>query len=121
MLSAISKERGQEHFAIYDFSVNVSKFKQWLQGLRDSNSDGKICLFLDNLSAHRSKKSLAEMERLDFKWIFNIAYSPEYNPIELTFSKVKSSFRKLRAKKLAGLIQDSHRSMVEQAVKSVRK
>ena len=61
------------------------------------------------------------MERLGFKWIFKIAYSPEYNPIELTFSKVKASFRKLRAKKLAGLIQDSHRSMVEQAVKSVRK
>ena len=30
VLSAISKERGQEHFAIYDFSVNVQKFKQWL-------------------------------------------------------------------------------------------
>ena len=76
---------------------------------------------MDNLSCHRSKKSQAEMTRLGFKWIYNVAYSPEFNPIELTFSKVKASFKSLRAKKLAGLIQDSHRSLVEKAVTSVKK
>ena len=59
---------------------------------------------MDNLSCHRSKKSQTEMTKLGFKWIYNVSYSPEYNPIELTFSKVKASFKSLRARKLAGLI-----------------
>ena len=89
VLSAISKEKGQEHYQIYENSVNVQKFKAYLQQLRDKNGDDKIALFMDNLSAHRSDKSRAEMARLGFRCIFNVPYSPEWNPIEFAFSKVK--------------------------------
>ncbi len=104
VLSAISTEKGQEHFKIFDKSVNVQKFKQYLQELREKNGEEKIALFLDNLSAHRSEKSKVEASRLGFRFIFNVPYSPEYNPIEFVFSKVKQRFRVLRARKLAGLI-----------------
>ena len=60
VLSAISKEKGQEHFKVFDNSVNVAKFKQYLKELRDRNGTDKIALFLDNLSAHRSEKSKVE-------------------------------------------------------------
>ena len=30
VLSAISREKGQEHYKIYEQSVNVQKFKQYL-------------------------------------------------------------------------------------------
>ena len=106
---------------MYDNSVNVQKFKQYLQELRARNGDEKIALFMDNLSAHRSEKSLTEATRLGFRCIFNVPYSPEYNPIEFVFSKVKQKFRTLRARKLAGVIQDGHEAMVRQAVESVRK
>ena len=61
------------------------------------------------------------MRELGFRWIYNAAYSPEYNPIELVFSKVKQKFKALRARKLTGQIQDDHASMVHQAVQCVRK
>ena len=61
VLAAISKEKGQEHFRIFEDSVNVQKFKEYLQELRHLNPDEKIALFRDNLSAHRSEKSRAEM------------------------------------------------------------
>ena len=61
------------------------------------------------------------MRELGFKWIFSVSYSPEYNPIELTFSKVKREFKRLRAKKLTGLIQDDHDALIKKAVRSVRK
>ena len=89
VLSAISKEKGQEHYQIYENSVNVQKFKAYLQQLRDKNGDDKIALFMYNLSAHRSDKSRAEMARLGFRCIFNVPYSPEWNPIDFAFSKVK--------------------------------
>ena len=113
VLSAISKENGQEHYKIYENSVNIQKFKQYLQELRDRNGKEKIALFMDNLAAHKSEKSKTEMAMLGFRCIFNVPYSPEYNPIEFVFSKVKQKFRTLRARKLAGVIQDGHRSMIE--------
>ena len=108
VLSAISKEKGQEHYQVFEYSVNVAKFKQYLQELRDKNKEEKIALFMDNLSAHRSEKSKVEAARLGFRCIFNVPYSPEYNPIEFVFSKVKQKFRSLRARKIAGVIQDGH-------------
>ena len=121
VLAAISKEKGQEHYRIFENSVNIQKFKQYLQELRDLNGEDKIALFMDNLSAHRSEKSKVEMARLGFRCIFNVPYSPEYNPIEFVFSKVKQRFRALRARKMAGVIQDEHEAMVRQAVENVRK
>ena len=121
VLAAISMEKGLEHFKIFEKSVNIPKFKGYLQELRERNGDDKIALFLDNLSAHKSDKTKTEAARLGFRLIFNVPYSPEYNPIEFVFSKVKQKFRTLRARKMAGVIQDSHRSMVRQAVECVRK
>ena len=89
--------------------------------LKVMSGEEKIALFMDNLPAHRSEKAREEMVRLGFRAILNIPYIPKYNPIEFTFSKVKERFRRLRARKLAGLSQDSHRSMIEQAFKSLRK
>ena len=54
VLSSISKEKGLEHYRIFDNSVNIPKFKEFLQELRNQNGDDKIALFMDNLSAHRS-------------------------------------------------------------------
>ena len=76
---------------------------------------------MDNLSAHTSKKSKEAMRQLGFRYIYNLAYAPEYNPIEFVFSKIKARFRTLRAQKLTGVIQDSHDAIISKAVKSVRK
>ena len=47
LLSAISREKGQEHFRIFPKSVDIPKFKEWLQELRILNGSDKICLFMD--------------------------------------------------------------------------
>ena len=106
---------------IFPDSVNVQKFKLYLQELRERNPDDKICLFMDNLQVHKSEKSIKEMKRLGFKHIFNVSYSPEYNPIEFTFSKIKASFKALRAQKLTGLRQESHEQLIRKAVQTIRK
>ena len=76
---------------------------------------------MDNLSVHTSEKAKKTMRKLGFKWVYNLAYNPETNPIEFVFSKVKHNFRNLRARKFMGLTQDSHEALVHQAVKAVRK
>ena len=37
MLAGVSKENGQEHFKVFDFSVNIDKFKEYLDELRAIN------------------------------------------------------------------------------------
>ena len=77
LLAGISKDSGLEHYQIFEKSVNDDKFKVYLQGVRAANPEKRICLFMDNLGAHTSKKSKKEMSRLGFRWIFNVPYSPE--------------------------------------------
>ena len=110
-----------EHFQIFNYSVNIERFIDYLQGLRSANEGEQICIFMDNLGVHVSEDTKKEMRRLQFRWIYNVPYSPEYNPIEFAFAKIKARFRSLRARKLAGLDQGSTRSLVAQAVECIRK
>ena len=121
LLAAISKGKGREHSKVFPKSVNVPKFKEWLRELRERNGDDKICLFLDNLSSHRSEKAQKFMKELGFKYIFNLPYAPEYNPIELVFSQLKHKFKALRAQKLVGLRQVPHETLVTLAWEDINK
>ena len=121
LLAGISKEKGVDLFKVYDFSVNIDKFIEYVRELRAVNPDTKIAIFMDNLSAHTADRSKQAMRELGFRWIYNVPYSPEYNPIEFVFSQDKANFRALRAKKLMGLTTESHQTMVERAVTSVKK
>ena len=76
---------------------------------------------MDQLKVHTSNDAKEIMRNLQFSWIYNIAYSPEYNPIELTFSKIKHEFKRLRARKLIGLTQESHEALIARAVRAVKK
>ena len=106
---------------LFPQSVNIPKFKEYLIKLREENKDEKICVFMDNLTTHTSKKTKESMKQLGIRYLFNISYSPDYNPIESVFSKVKQKFRCLRARRLTGVIHDSYEMIIEKAIKSVRK
>ena len=121
LLCGISKEKGIEHFRVFEQSVNVDKFKEYLSELRAANGLDKICLFMDNLSAHTSERAKKAMRDHGFRFVYNVPYSPDYNPIEFVFSLVKRNFKHMRAKKLTGLIQDSHETMVAKAVRKIKK
>jgi hypothetical protein len=101
--------------------VNIPKFKQYLTKLREVNGDAKLCIFMDNLTTHTSKKTRKTMQDLHIKALFNLSYSPDLNPIESTFSKVKQKFKVLRIQKLTGQISDSYETIINKAVKSLRK
>ena len=60
---------------------------------------------MDNLSVHHNSEVLATMERLNFKYIFNAPYSPEFNPIEFVFAKVKRYFK---SQKLRQIVNNKH-------------
>lgn len=63
---------------------------------------------MDNLSVHKSRSVREAIERRGCQLWFLPAYSPDLNPIEEAFSKVKNSLRKARARTLDALFEATH-------------
>ena len=70
-------------------SIDTEKFIKYLVELRKAHKDKKIAIFFDNLGVHRSYVVRNKLSELDIPCIFNAAYAPEFNPIELVFAKIK--------------------------------
>jgi len=86
-------------------SVNGTVFYGYIeQCVAPTLQPGDI-LFMDNLSAHK----VAGLEELicarGAHLIYLPPYSPDFNPIELAWSKVKTILRRLKARTLPDLIE----------------
>jgi transposase len=60
---------------------------------------------MDNLSAHKGEKVRELIEARGCKLIYLPPYSPDYNPIEEAFSKIKGLLRKAAARTCEALIE----------------
>jgi transposase len=58
---------------------------------------------LDNLVAHKRQKAVEAIERAGCRLLYLPPYSPDLNPIELAFSKLKSLLRKASKRTVDGL------------------
>ena len=57
-----------------------------------------ILLILDNLATHRSPKATAILKDIGAWFLFLPPYSPDLNPIEMAFAKLKALIRKAAAR-----------------------
>ena len=89
--------------------------------VRDAHGEQKVCLFMDNLAVHRSKKSKARIDELGIRWLFNLPYQCELNPIELVFSKVKQKFKTQRAESLVRGKRPNIHTLIMRSVKCLLK
>jgi transposase len=60
---------------------------------------------MDNLSAHKSEPTLASIRQTGADVRFLPAYSPDLNPIEQMWSKVKNTLRSLEARTRESLLE----------------
>jgi transposase len=60
---------------------------------------------MDNLSAHRPRRIRELIEQQDCELLYLPAYSPDYNPIEEAFSKIKNLLRKATARSKEALVE----------------
>jgi transposase len=62
-------------------------------------------VIMDNLSPHKSAPTLSLIARAGAEVLFLPAYSPEFNPIEKMWSKLKASLRSTEARTQPALIE----------------
>lgn len=58
---------------------------------------------LDNLPAHKVRAARAAIEQAGARLVFLPPYSPDFNPIEQAFAKLKALLRQAAARTVAGL------------------
>jgi len=59
---------------------------------------------LDNLSVHKGERVRQWIEAAGCRLLFLPAYSPDFNPIELAFAKLKAPLRRLAARTFEALL-----------------
>lgn len=85
-------------------ATNAEVFRAYVREvLVPSLRTGDIVI-LDNLSAHKDQRALALIGEAGAEVRFLPAYSPDLNPIEMMWSKVKALLRKAQARSHADLL-----------------
>ena len=60
-------------------------------------------VILDNLSSHKSEKAAAILKDRGAWFLITPPYSPDLNPIEMAFSKLKAHLRRIGARTIDAL------------------
>jgi transposase len=72
--------------------------------LAPSLEEGRVVV-MDNLSAHRPKRVRELIERRGCQLLYLPSYSPDYNPIEEAFAKIKGLLRQAVARTKVTLVE----------------
>jgi transposase len=88
----------------YDSAMTAATFEAWLERhLLPTLEEGDIVV-LDNLQAHKSPRVAQILAKKSCTVRYLPPYSPDFNPIEKAYSKLKAILRKLAERTVAGLI-----------------
>jgi transposase len=88
---------------VLDGPINRETFQAYVdQVLGPELVPGDIVV-MDNLSSHKGPAVRAAIEAAGARLLFLPPYSPDFNPIEMAFSKLKALLRKAAARTMEGL------------------
>lgn len=103
LLASMSAEGMGECLAVQGATTKII-FEIYIERvLAPSLKAGQIVV-MDNLSAHKGEKVRELIEEVGCELLYLPPYSPDLNPIEEAFSKVKNLLRKAQARTREGLI-----------------
>ena len=97
--------RGLSAARTFDGPINAALFEDWVETcLVPTLSPGEIVV-MDNLPAHKGPRVKQLIEAAGAELRYLPAYSPDMNPIEKAFSKLKAFLRKIAERTVAGLLR----------------
>jgi len=88
---------------VIDGPINGETFLAWVEQFLVPTLTAGDIVVMDNLGSHKGPAVQAAIEAVDARLLFLPAYSPEFNPIEQVFAKLKALLRKLAARSLDAL------------------
>lgn len=79
---------------VIDGPINGVSFTAWVQQFLVPTLGPRDIVIADNLGSHKGKAARSAIRSAGAKLFFLPAYSPDLNPIEMVFAKLKTLLRK---------------------------
>ena len=92
---------------LFDGPINGEAFLAYVTALLVPTLRPGDVVIMDNLGSHRGKLVRKAIRQAGAKLLFLPKYSPDLNPIEQVFSKLKHMLRKAQARSYDALLQAS--------------
>lgn len=115
MIGAIALD-GFRGVMTIDAGTSTDVFEAFVAHVLVPNLRAKDVVVMDNLSAHRNARVRRMIEAVGCEVVFTPPYSPEFNPIEEAWAKIKDIIRRLETR-----TRDAFDSAVACAIDQVRK
>ena len=104
-LAAGIRLRGLVAQKVYDRPINAALFEEWVEHcLVPTLSKGDVVV-MDNLPAHKGPRVEELIKAAGAERRYLPPYSPDMNPIEKAFSKLKAYLRKIAERTVTGLMR----------------
>jgi transposase len=88
---------------VLDGPMNSDTFKAYIEQVLTPESRPGDLVILDNLPAHKTAAVRDAFDRCDIRALYLPPYSPDFNPIENAFSKLKRLVRSAAERTVDGL------------------
>jgi transposase len=105
LICAIDPQEGVKPSMSVEGAVDSKAFESYIELLLVPKLKSGQIVVMDNLSVHKSKRVERLIEEAGCELVFLPPYSPDFNPIEEAFSKVKSILRKVGARSREALVE----------------
>lgn len=89
---------GMGESMIIEGSANALAFEQYVEEILAPSLKAGQIVIMDNLAAHKGKKIVDLIQAKGCQLLFLPGYSPDFSPIEETFSKLKTYLRRVGAR-----------------------
>ena len=90
-------------YTTFSGGTTVEYFKHYLNDILLPHLNGNSVLVMDNMKSHHAKAVKNLLDSSGIRYTYLPPYSPDLNPIEKLWSKVKSLLRKFKARSLDAL------------------
>ena len=97
VLSSIRLD-GESESVMFQGAVDRAMFDAYIEQILGPSLRPGDIVVMDNLGSHKSQAAQKFVESCSGSYLFLPAYSPDFNPIEKMWSKVKQILRSLQAR-----------------------
>lgn len=107
ILSSIRLD-GRAAYTVYQGGTTAERFAQYLENILLPTLSGNDIIIMDNMRSHHAKAVKGILDASGIKYLYLPPYSPDLNPIEKMWSKIKAYLRKVKvrtASELPGAIE----------------
>ncbi len=90
---------------VFEGATSGLAFETYVEHVLGPTLKAGVLVLIDNLSAHKPEVIRQQIERRGARLHFLPPYSPDWNPIELCWAKVKAALRDAKARTFEALVE----------------